>query len=89
MRCTLLSTIILGRRSLQIYNRAKRLILLNRNYSSGTDMTNIKIPGRALHYVLKIGNRGKNSYFFRDILGMKVLTKYFFLLYFIKKFLVM
>ncbi|XP_011190295.1 glyoxalase domain-containing protein 4 isoform X2 [Zeugodacus cucurbitae] len=36
-------------------------------------MTNVEIPARALHYVLKIGNRGKNAYFFRDILGMKVL----------------
>ncbi|XP_004524437.1 glyoxalase domain-containing protein 4 isoform X2 [Ceratitis capitata] len=36
-------------------------------------MANTEIVGRALHYVLKIGNRGKNSYFFRDILGMKVL----------------
>ncbi|KAH9395312.1 Glyoxalase domain-containing protein 4 [Tyrophagus putrescentiae] len=28
---------------------------------------------RALHYVLKIGNRAKNIEFFRDLLGMKVL----------------
>lgn len=31
------------------------------------------IPGRALHYVFKIGDRAKNAYFFRTILGMKVL----------------
>ncbi|KAH8291590.1 hypothetical protein KR018_003017 [Drosophila ironensis] len=31
------------------------------------------IPGRALHYVFKIGDRAKNSFFFREILGMKVL----------------
>ncbi|XP_061393721.1 glyoxalase domain-containing protein 4-like [Musca vetustissima] len=31
------------------------------------------ITGRALHYVFKIGNRAKNSFFFRNILGMKVL----------------
>uniref|UniRef100_A0A1B0CGV8 Putative glyoxalase n=1 Tax=Lutzomyia longipalpis TaxID=7200 RepID=A0A1B0CGV8_LUTLO len=31
------------------------------------------IPGRALHYVLKIGDRAKNIHFFRNILGMKVL----------------
>uniref|UniRef100_A0A0K8UBX9 Glyoxalase domain-containing protein 4 n=1 Tax=Bactrocera latifrons TaxID=174628 RepID=A0A0K8UBX9_BACLA len=71
MPCILLSTINLGRRSLPIF--AKRSILLNRNYSYKTDMANVEIPGRTLHYVLKIGNRGKNAYFFRDILGMKVL----------------
>uniref|UniRef100_A0A1A9W2Y5 VOC domain-containing protein n=1 Tax=Glossina brevipalpis TaxID=37001 RepID=A0A1A9W2Y5_9MUSC len=32
-----------------------------------------EITGRALHYVFKIGNRSQNSYFFRNILGMKVL----------------
>ncbi|KAM7350851.1 glyoxalase domain-containing protein 4 [Cochliomyia hominivorax] len=32
-----------------------------------------QITGRALHYVFKIGNRSKNSFFFRTILGMKVL----------------
>ncbi|XP_023307310.2 glyoxalase domain-containing protein 4 [Lucilia cuprina] len=32
-----------------------------------------QITGRALHYVFKIGNRSKNSFFFRNILGMKVL----------------
>uniref|UniRef100_A0A182QWA9 VOC domain-containing protein n=1 Tax=Anopheles farauti TaxID=69004 RepID=A0A182QWA9_9DIPT len=31
------------------------------------------IPARALHYVLKIGDRAKNIQFFREILGMKVL----------------
>nr|ADG64911.1 hypothetical protein GA25437 [Drosophila pseudoobscura] len=31
------------------------------------------VPGRALHYVFKIGNRAKNAFFFRSILGMKVL----------------
>lgn len=31
-----------------------------------------QITGRALHYVFKIGNRSKNSFFFRNILGMKV-----------------
>lgn len=31
------------------------------------------ISGRALHYVLKIGDRGANEHFFRGILGMKVL----------------
>ncbi|KAH8392953.1 hypothetical protein KR200_001331 [Drosophila serrata] len=31
------------------------------------------IPGRALHYVFKIGDRAKNAFFFRQILGMKVL----------------
>ncbi|GAB0087177.1 Glyoxalase domain-containing protein 4 [Sergentomyia squamirostris] len=31
------------------------------------------IPGRALHYVLKIGDRAKNINFFKNILGMKVL----------------
>ncbi|XP_059618565.1 glyoxalase domain-containing protein 4 [Phlebotomus argentipes] len=31
------------------------------------------IPGRALHYVLKIGDRAKNIHFFKNILGMKVL----------------
>lgn len=30
------------------------------------------IPGRALHYVFKIGDRAKNAFFFRTILGMKV-----------------
>lgn len=30
------------------------------------------IPGRALHYVFKIGDRAKNAFFFRQILGMKV-----------------
>lgn len=28
---------------------------------------------RALHYVLKIGNRKKNINFFKDVLGMKVI----------------
>nr|ADG64920.1 hypothetical protein GA25437 [Drosophila pseudoobscura] len=31
------------------------------------------VPGRALHYVFKIGDRAKNAFFFRSILGMKVL----------------
>uniref|UniRef100_A0A1L8E1U6 Putative glyoxalase n=1 Tax=Nyssomyia neivai TaxID=330878 RepID=A0A1L8E1U6_9DIPT len=31
------------------------------------------IPGRALHYVLKIGDRAKNIHFFKNVLGMKVL----------------
>ncbi|EDW29956.1 GL15913 [Drosophila persimilis] len=31
------------------------------------------VPGRALHYVFKIGDRAKNAFFFRRILGMKVL----------------
>ncbi|XP_050071711.1 glyoxalase domain-containing protein 4 [Anopheles maculipalpis] len=31
------------------------------------------IAARALHYVLKIGNRARNILFFRDVLGMKVL----------------
>ncbi|XP_055523456.1 glyoxalase domain-containing protein 4 [Wyeomyia smithii] len=31
------------------------------------------IAARALHYVLKIGNRAKNVHFFREILGMQVL----------------
>ncbi|XP_022209194.1 glyoxalase domain-containing protein 4 [Drosophila obscura] len=31
------------------------------------------VPGRALHYVFKIGDRAKNAHFFRQILGMKVL----------------
>jgi len=31
------------------------------------------IPGRALHYVFKIGDRAKNAFFFRTILGMKVM----------------
>ncbi|XP_030563073.1 glyoxalase domain-containing protein 4 [Drosophila novamexicana] len=31
------------------------------------------IPGRALHYVFKIGDRAKNAFFFRNILGMQVL----------------
>ncbi|EDV95119.1 glyoxalase domain-containing protein 4 [Drosophila grimshawi] len=30
-------------------------------------------PGRALHYVFKIGDRAKNAFFFRNILGMQVL----------------
>lgn len=30
------------------------------------------INGRALHFVLKIGDRKKNLHFFKDILGMKV-----------------
>lgn len=35
---------------------------------------NTKMPAcaRALHYVLKIGDRAKNIHFFRDVLGMKV-----------------
>lgn len=73
MSCTLSLSISLGRRSLRIYNRVTRFISLKRYYSFEIDMTNVEIPGRALHYVLKIGNRGKNAYFFRDILGMKVL----------------
>ncbi len=28
---------------------------------------------RALHYVLKIGNRAKNIEFYKNILGMKVI----------------
>ncbi|KAL7730293.1 hypothetical protein ACLKA6_016546 [Drosophila palustris] len=32
----------------------------------------VAVPGRALHYVFKIGDRGKNAFFFRTILGMKV-----------------
>ncbi|KAH8397861.1 hypothetical protein KR222_003991 [Zaprionus bogoriensis] len=31
------------------------------------------VPGRALHYVFKIGDRAKNAFFFRSILGMQVL----------------
>ncbi|XP_030379083.1 glyoxalase domain-containing protein 4 [Scaptodrosophila lebanonensis] len=31
------------------------------------------VPGRALHYVFKIGDRGHNAFFFRSILGMQVL----------------
>lgn len=34
--------------------------------------SNKMISGRALHYVLKIGDRGANEHFFRRILGMKV-----------------
>lgn len=30
------------------------------------------VSARALHYVLKIGDRGANINFFRNILGMKV-----------------
>lgn len=30
------------------------------------------VTARALHYVLKIGDRGANINFFRNILGMKV-----------------
>lgn len=30
------------------------------------------VPGRALHYVFKIGDRAKNAFFFRSILGMQV-----------------
>ncbi|KAH8387083.1 hypothetical protein KR093_004561 [Drosophila rubida] len=30
------------------------------------------VPGRALHYVFKIGDRAKNAFFFQTILGMKV-----------------
>lgn len=30
------------------------------------------ISGRALHFVLKIGDRGANANFFRQVLGMKV-----------------
>lgn len=29
------------------------------------------ISGRALHYVFKIGDRERNSYFFRQVLGMQ------------------
>ncbi|XP_036344175.1 glyoxalase domain-containing protein 4-like isoform X1 [Rhagoletis pomonella] len=50
-----------------------RIVTISRTYSRQTNMANVEIPGRALHYVLKIGNRGKNAFFFRDILGMKVL----------------
>ncbi|KAM8719322.1 hypothetical protein ACLKA7_011953 [Drosophila subpalustris] len=32
----------------------------------------VAISGRALHYVFKIGDRAKNAFFFRTILGMKV-----------------
>lgn len=32
------------------------------------------ISARALHFVLKIGDRGANAFFFRNILGMKVST---------------
>ncbi|XP_067641130.1 glyoxalase domain-containing protein 4 isoform X2 [Eurosta solidaginis] len=35
-------------------------------------MASATIHGRALHYVLKIGNREKNAFFFREILGMQV-----------------
>lgn len=35
------------------------------------------ISGRALHFVLKIGDRGANAKFFRQVLGMKV-CKFFF-----------
>lgn len=31
------------------------------------------ITGRALHYVFKVGDRAKNAFFYRSILGMKVL----------------
>lgn len=30
------------------------------------------VSARALHFVLKIGDRGANANFFRNILGMKV-----------------
>ncbi|KAH8292876.1 hypothetical protein KR044_002190 [Drosophila immigrans] len=30
------------------------------------------VPGRALHYVFKIGDRAKNAFFFQTILGMQV-----------------
>lgn len=33
---------------------------------------NRMVSARALHYVLKIGDRGANINFFRNILGMKV-----------------
>lgn len=33
----------------------------------------MSINGRALHFVFKIGNRGANAHFFRDVLGMRVL----------------
>lgn len=38
--------------------------------------SNKMISGRALHYVLKIGDRGANEHFFRRILGMKVFNLY-------------
>lgn len=34
------------------------------------------VSARALHFVLKIGNRGANMDFFRTILGMKVNSSY-------------
>lgn len=34
------------------------------------------VSARALHYVLKIGDRGANINFFRNILGMQVFTNY-------------
>lgn len=33
------------------------------------------VLARALHYVLKIGDRGANINFFRNILGMKVIEE--------------
>lgn len=33
----------------------------------------LSITGRALHYVFKVGDRAKNAFFYRSILGMKVL----------------
>lgn len=32
------------------------------------------VSARALHYVLKIGDRGANINFFRNILGMQVIS---------------
>lgn len=37
------------------------------------------VSARALHYVLKIGDRGANINFFRNILGMKVINSYYLL----------
>lgn len=40
------------------------------------------VSARALHFVLKIGDRAANANFFRNILGMKVRKTGFFLVFF-------
>ncbi|XP_054730383.1 glyoxalase domain-containing protein 4 [Anastrepha obliqua] len=71
LRRSLLSAFHLKRHVITQVCKAR--IVPNREYFVQNIMANVEIPGRALHYVLKIGNRGKNAFFFRDILGMKVL----------------
>lgn len=66
----------------QIHFIESKIELLESNGNSVAKM----VSARALHFVLKIGNRGANLDFFRKILGMKVIRNNPYCLHFFLDF---